>query len=80
MADSVTIRLTKHEALALMSFLMRFRDKDELTLKSEADRQILYDLCALVQNELGPELTSARWNELLADAQAAVVAGKGYPA
>jgi len=77
MADSVTIRLTKHEALALMSFLMRFRDEDDLSLRSEADRQILYDLCALVQNELVPELTSERWSQLLAEAQAAVVAGEG---
>jgi hypothetical protein len=77
MADSITIELTKHEALALMSFLMRFRDKDELALKSEADRQILDDLCALVQNELGPELTSRHWNELLANAQAAVIEGGG---
>lgn len=60
-----------------MSFLMRFRDQDELSLRSKADRQILYDLCALVQNELGPELTSRHWNELLAKAQAAVVEGEG---
>jgi hypothetical protein len=76
MADSIIIRLSKQEALALMSVLMRFRDQDELSLKSEADRQILYDLCGLVQNEIGPELTSARWSELLAEAQAAVVAGE----
>lgn len=76
MADSITIRLSKHEALALMSVLMRFRDQDELSLKCEADRQILYDLCGLVQNEIGLELSSARWNELLAAAQATVVAGE----
>jgi uncharacterized protein YecA (UPF0149 family) len=76
MHDSVLIRLTKHEAIALLSFLARFRDLDELSLKSEADRQILYDLCAMVQNELVTELTSEKWNELLAQAQAAIVAGE----
>ncbi len=55
---------------------MRFRDQDELSLKSEADRQVLYDLCGLVQNEIAPELTSAKWNEILAEAQAVVVAGE----
>ena len=80
MADSLTLRLSKHEAHTQISFLMRFRDQDELSLHCEADRQILYDLCGLVQNEIGPELTSARWSELLAEAQAAVVAGEEEPA
>lgn len=57
-----------------MSFLMRFRDQDELSIKSEVDQQILYDLCALVQNELAAALTSGNWRKLLAEAQAAVVA------
>lgn len=77
MADSIILRLSKHEAIALMSVLMRFRDEDELSIKSEADRLILYDLCAVVQNELTPELTNPRWEELLAEAQAAVIAGDG---
>ena len=53
---------------------MRFRDQDELSIKSEVDQQILYDLCALVQNELAAALTSGNWRKLLAEAQAAVVA------
>lgn len=75
MENSVNLRLSKHEGIALMSLLMQFRDHNGLSLSCEADRQILYDLCGLVQNEIEPELLSSRWKELVAEAQAAVLTG-----
>jgi hypothetical protein len=71
--DAVQITLTKFEAIALMSFLMRFRDDDVLAIEHRADEQILYDLCALVQNHLASEMTSENWHELLRESQAAVL-------
>ncbi len=73
--DQIDIQLSKAEALTLLNVLIRYRDEDKLTVEGEADQQILYDLCGLVQNQVGHELLGSNWAERLSRAQAAVVAG-----
>lgn len=69
----VTLSLTRNEALVLMAFLMRFRDKGELRIEHPAEQQSLYDLAALVQEHLADELTSREWALLLSEAREAVL-------
>jgi hypothetical protein len=72
----VTVTLTRAEAIVLMAFLMRFRDADRLALEHEAEQQLLWDLCCVVEDQL-PELLDPRWKELLEQSRAAVLSGGG---
>ena len=69
----VSIPLTRPEAVVLIQFLMRFRDKDCLAVEHEAEQQLLYDLCAVVENQL-PELFDPQWGALVERSRAAVLA------
>jgi hypothetical protein len=69
----VTLSLTKAEALVLLAFVMRFRDKEKLTVEREAEAQVLWDVCALLQRHLGNELSDKEWPRLLHDARKTVL-------
>jgi hypothetical protein len=69
----VVVNLTRAEAVVLIEFLMRFRDKERLSVEHEAEEQLLYDLCAAVENQL-PELFNPQWRALVESARSAVLA------
>lgn len=69
----VTLSLTKAEALVLFAFVMRFRDKETLKIEHEAEAQILWDVCALLQQHLGSELSDKEWPHLLDEARKTVL-------
>jgi hypothetical protein len=75
-ANEVTLGLTMHEALVLIAFLLRFRDRERLRIEHEAEQLILWDVCALLEQQLGHELQDPAWNRLLGDAQQRVIAGE----
>ena len=60
----IAVNLTRAEAIVLIEFLMRFRDEDRLAVKHEAEQQLLYDLCCVVENQL-PELFDPQWKALV---------------
>ncbi len=68
----ITVDLTRAEAIVLVDFLMRFRDNERLTVEHEAETQLLYDLCYMVEQRL-PELFNPEWRSLVEDAQAMVL-------
>ena len=70
--QQVTISLTRAESLVLIAFLMRFRDDDLLAVEHEAEQQLLYDLCCVVENQVH-ELFDPKWNDLLKQARQAVL-------
>ena len=48
----------------MVDFLIRFRDKEEVTFEHEAEQQILFNLCAMLEYDF-PELLSPHYVELL---------------
>ncbi len=68
----VALSLTRAEAIVFIELLMRFRDKDRLVVEDEAERQLLYDLCCMVEDQL-PELFDPRWGLLVQQARASVL-------
>ena len=73
-ADEVVLRLSRSEAVVLMWFLMRFRDRDQLAIEHPAEAQLLYDLAALVQQYTQDELGDSAWTEILETSRQAVLA------
>ena len=71
-ANEVTLELSKNEAIVLIALLLRFRDKEKLRIEHEAESQILFDVCALLEQQLGGELLDPTWPRLLDDARTAV--------
>ena len=43
---------------------MRFRDKDRLAVEHEAEQQLLWDLCCVVERQL-PELFDPQWGSIV---------------
>lgn len=66
------IRLTHSEAIVLCALLLRFRDTDKLSLEASAETQVLWDLCALLEQRLGAELQNPEWAELVERARRTV--------
>jgi hypothetical protein len=58
------IELKPEEALVLIDFLIRFRDKELLTIAHPAEQHALWDLCALLQSQV-PELPDPQYAEKL---------------
>jgi hypothetical protein len=56
----VVVSLTQAEAIVLIEFLMRFRDKERLAIEHEAEQHLLWDLCCVVEEQL-PELFDPGW-------------------
>jgi len=71
----ISIELTNNEALVLVEFLLRFRDKEKLSIEDEAEEQILWDLVALLESEV-PELLDENYGELLEKAREIVKSGE----
>jgi len=69
--DKRTIELDKNESLVLIDLLIRFREKEELVFEHESEKQIFYDLCAMLEFQV-PELLSPKYRELLAEARSKV--------
>jgi hypothetical protein len=69
----VAVNLTRAEAVVLIEFLMRFRDKDRLAVEHEAEQQLLWDLCCVVERQL-PELFDPQWGSIVERARADVLA------
>jgi hypothetical protein len=72
----VAVNLSRAEAIVLIDVLMRFRDKERLAIEHEAEEQLLYDLCAVVENQL-PELFDPQWGTLVEQARASVLEAPG---
>jgi len=71
----IPVNLTRAEAIVLIEFLMRFRDKDRLAVEHQAEEQLLCDLTSTVEQQL-PELFDPRWASLVEQARATVLAGR----
>ena len=67
--DNVDLSLTSGEALVLFEFLSRFGDKEQLAIEDEAERQVLWNLCCMLQRELVAPFDS-NYDSLLEDARA----------
>ena len=74
--QNVTVSLTRAEAIVFVTILMRFRDEDRFAVEHEAEQQLLWDLCCVVENQVGRELLSPEWNNLLDQARLAVLDDK----
>jgi len=66
------IELSNNEAIVLMEFLLRFSDDDKLEIEHEAEKQILYNLCASLESEM-PEILDPKYKELLEKARNVIV-------
>lgn len=73
-ADEVVLRFSRAEAVVLMWFLMRFRDRGQLAIEHPAEEQLLYDLAALVQQYVQDELGDPAWAEILEESRQAILA------
>ena len=71
------IELKDFEALVLVDFLLRFSDDEKLSIEHEAEKQVLYDLCASLESEV-PELLDPQYKELLSSARDKIVKGEHY--
>ena len=71
--DTVSVDLTRSEAIVLIEFLMRFREQARLVVEHEAESQLLYDVCAVLENKL-PELFDPNWQMLVEQSRIAVLA------
>ena len=72
--NKIKLELTSSEALALVDFLIRFRDEEKLTIEHPAEEQLLWDLCAMLESEV-PELLDPKYNELLLKARKVIESG-----
>lgn len=66
-----SIQLKSEEALVFIEFLLRFRDKEELSIAHVAETNVLWDVCALLESQV-PELVDPAYNEKLERARQAV--------
>lgn len=64
----IRIELTADEALVLFEFLQRFSDSDMLTLEDQAEQQVLWNLCCLMEKSLSAPFAS-NYGELVAQAR-----------
>jgi hypothetical protein len=68
----IVLELSRAEAVVLADFLLRFRDEERLAVDHEAEEQLLYDLCAVVEQQL-PELFDASWSKIVERAHCIVL-------
>jgi hypothetical protein len=66
-----TIELKPEESLVLIDFLLRFRDKEVLSIAHPAEANVLWDLCALLESQV-PELVDPTYGQKLEQARTAV--------
>lgn len=68
---TASLELSKNEALVLVDLLIRYRDNEKFTVEHEADNQIMYDLCAMLESQV-PELLVSDYKEKLNQARLVV--------
>jgi hypothetical protein len=73
---NITLDLTRAEAIVLIEFLMRFREADRLVIEHEAEQQLLWDLCCVVEKQL-PELFDPQWKAVVERSRAEVLVAPG---
>lgn len=66
-----TVNFKSEEAFVLIEFLLRFRDDETLTIAHPAEKQMLWDLCAMLESQV-PELLDPKYGEKLNEARLAV--------
>jgi len=71
------IKLEDFEALVLVDLLIRFTESEKIEFEHESEKQVLYDLCALLENEV-PELLDPKYKELLQRARETIETGEHY--
>ncbi len=71
------LNLENHEALVLIEFLIRFRNEEKLEIQHEAEEQILWDLCAMIEKEV-PELLDEEYKKLLNSAREKVIKNETF--
>lgn len=67
----VSLELSKSEALVLVDLLIRYTKNEKFTIEHEADNQIMYDLCAMLESQV-PELLESNYKEKLNVARSVV--------
>jgi hypothetical protein len=67
-ADDTSLGLTGDEALVLFDFLSRYTDTEQLLIEDQAEQQVLWDMCAMLEREL-VEPVGPNYDELLAAAR-----------
>lgn len=72
--SNVTLNLSQSEALVLIDFLIRYRDNDTIDKIEEAEQQMLWDLCAMLESQV-PELLDPNYKELLEKAREVIISG-----
>jgi hypothetical protein len=65
------IELKPEEALVLIDFLLRFRDKKVLSIEHPAEEHALWDLCAVLESQV-PELLDPGYSNKLDNARSLV--------
>ena len=58
----------------MVEFLLRFRDRGKLSIEDEAEEQILWDLCAMIETGV-PELLDKNYKDLVVKAREIVKSG-----
>jgi hypothetical protein len=71
LSEKVSLELTASEALVLFEFLSRFTSEDVLKLEDQAEKQVLWDLCASLESIL-VEPFANNYKELLERARVEV--------
>ena len=66
--ESVSITLTKDEALVLFEFLSRFSDTDRLSVDHQAEERALWNLACIFEKELS-EPFDKKYQEILSQAR-----------
>jgi hypothetical protein len=67
--NEVTLSLSRAEAVVLFELVTRFSDTDKLTVEHPAEARILWDVCCLLERQLGPDPRDPDWARLLAEAR-----------
>jgi hypothetical protein len=70
--DSLRIELQKYEALVLFELVSRFTHDDQLTIEHDAERRVLWSLCADLEKRL-PEPFSDNYAAILEEARNNVI-------
>lgn len=72
---NIKIELTSSEALVLVDFLIRYQDNETINKIEDAEQQLLWDMCAMLESKV-PELLDPNYKELLEKARQIVTSGE----
>ena len=66
--ESVSINLTKDEALVLFEFLFRFSETDKLSIEQQSEERALWNLACIFEKELS-EPFDKKYGDILSQAR-----------